>query len=145
MNDCERLDRSTLAKLQLERLHATLGPVLAHNAFYRHKLNATGVERAADIRSLEDFSHLPLTPRAELSVDQVEHPPYGTNLTYPAERYTRIHQTTGTTGQRLRWLDTAQSWAWMTEAWAEVLRGAGVGLIVALNCFPSEWIKISKD
>ena len=76
---------------------------------------------------MDDLARLPFTTRAELSADQVAHPPYGTNLTYPPECYTRIHQTSGTTGQRLRWLDTAESWDWWGRCWAQVYRAAGVG------------------
>jgi phenylacetate-CoA ligase len=43
------------------------------------------------------------------------------------ERYVRVHQTSGTTGQRLRWLDTEDSWRWFGRCWTEVYRGAGVG------------------
>ena len=38
----------------------------------------------------------------------------------------RLHQTSGTTGQRLRWLDTQADWDWFTGCWTEVYRGAGV-------------------
>src|SRR4029079_3574313 len=53
-------------------------------------------------------------------------PPFGTNLTYPIERYARLHQTSGTTGQPLRLLDTAESWDWWRECWQWVYRAAGV-------------------
>ena len=111
---------------QLDRLCALLGPVLEHNAFYRQKLNAAGIQRPEDIGNLAAYGEMPFTTRAELSSDQVLHPPYGSNLTFPAENYTRIHQTSGTTGQRLRWLDTAESWDWWGRCWAEVYQGAGV-------------------
>ena len=52
--------------------------------------------------------------------DQAASPPFGTNLTYPLDRYTRLHQTSGSSGtQPLRWLDTAESWEWWERAWAE--------------------------
>ena len=127
MSTCERLSRNALTEHQLNRLHTLLGPVLETNAFYRQKLNAAGITRAEDIATLGDLGRLPFTTRAELSADQVAHPPYGTNLTYPPECYTRIHQTSGTTGQRLRWLDTAESWDWWGRCWAQVYRAAGVG------------------
>ena len=126
MSTNRELDRSALNERQLARLHTLLGPVLASNAFYRQKLNAAGIGRPEDIESLAAYSQLPFTTRAELSADQIAHPPYGSNLTYPVERYTRIHQTSGTTGQRLRWLDTAESWDWWGRCWAEVYEGAGV-------------------
>ena len=79
-----------------------------------------------DVSSLADYRRLPFTTKEELSLDQARHPPYGTNLTYPSERYVRLHQTSGTTGRRLRWLDTQADWDWFTGCWMEVYRGAGV-------------------
>jgi phenylacetate-CoA ligase len=38
----------------------------------------------------------------------------------------RVHQTSGTTGAPLRWLDTQASWEWWARCWGFVLRGAGV-------------------
>lgn len=122
----ETLERSALEQLQLDKLRAMLGEVLQHNPFYRAKFLAIGVERADDIRTLDDYRRLPFTTRAELSTDQVATPPYGTNLTCAPEHYTRIHQTSGTTGQRLRWLDTAASWDWWGRCWSQVYHAAGI-------------------
>ena len=60
-------------------------------------------------------------------LDQAAHPPFGTNLTYPLDRYVRVHQTSGTSGAPLRWLDTQESWDWWARCWGFVLRGAGLG------------------
>src|SRR4030081_258938 len=58
-------------------------------------------------------------------VDQAERPPFGTNLTYPVDRYVRLHHTSGSSGQRpLRWLDTAESWRWWRRLWATYVYGA---------------------
>ncbi len=110
---------------QRERLGAMLDEVLATNAFYRRKLAAAGI---APGRALEAWQDLPFTTKTELSDDQAAHPPYGTDLTYPLERYVRLHQTSGTTGAPLRILDTAESWAWWARVWADhVYAAAGVG------------------
>src|SRR5205807_3327616 len=53
-------------------------------------------------------------------------PPYGQLLTYPLARYCRMHQTSGTSGQPLRWLDTAESWRWLLGCWASIYRIVGV-------------------
>src|SRR5690606_32343749 len=58
--------------------------------------------------------------------DQEEHPPYGQNLTYPLERYSRFHQTSGTSGKPMPWLDTPESWEALVGCWEEVYRAAGV-------------------
>ncbi len=111
---------------QLRRLHRLLDATLPTNAFYRHKMAVAGVGSGADVASIADYARLPFTTKAELSEDQQAAPPYGTNLTYPPERYVRMHQTSGTTGRPLRWLDTEKSWAWFGECWVDVFRGAGV-------------------
>ncbi len=121
------LDRPALEHVQLDKLRALLGDVLQNNPFYRAKLAAAGLGDAGDLGTMEDYRRLPFTTRAELSADQVDNPPYGTNLTCDVEHYTRIHQTSGTTGQRLRWLDTEASWEWWGRCWAQVYRGAGGG------------------
>ena len=59
--------------------------------------------------------------------DQRDHPPYGTNLTFPLEDYVQLHQTSGTTGVPLRVLDTAADWAWWRSMFARTLATAGVG------------------
>ncbi len=38
----------------------------------------------------------------------------------------RLHQTSGTTGTPIRWLDTQASWEWAARCWSVVLRAAGV-------------------
>ena len=103
---------------QRERLDAMLREVLQTNRFYRGKLGRSV--------SLDEWESLPFTTKTELSQDQAEHPPYGTALTYPLERYVRLHQTSGTTGKPLRILDTAESWRWWVHLWLRVYRAAGV-------------------
>ncbi|MCP3963256.1 MAG: phenylacetate--CoA ligase [bacterium] len=106
----------------LRRLIEELQPA---NRFYGPRLRAAGLD--GDLASLEVFrQRLPLTTKAELARDQEEEPPYGTNLTYPLERYVRLHQTSGTSGRPLRWLDTEDSWQWMLGAWVRVFEAAGL-------------------
>ncbi|RKU27646.1 phenylacetate--CoA ligase [Candidatus Poribacteria bacterium] len=113
-------------KIQLHRLREMLAPVLETNAFYRQKLTEAGIIQPNDLQTLDDYRQLPFTTKEELSADQVSHPPYGTNLTFPLEQYTCLHRTSGTTGEPLRWLDTAESWDWWGRCWGEIYRGAGV-------------------
>lgn len=124
---CETLDPGELEQQQLERLRLQLTIMLADNPFYRNKLHAAGIRSAADIACLADLTRLPYTTKDELSEDQRANPPYGTNCSLPHEAYSRLHQTSGTTGERLRWLDTAQSWSWWGRCWQAVYRAAGVG------------------
>jgi phenylacetate-CoA ligase len=119
MSDLDRFETWTdpeRRRAQWERLSANLPGLRQTNPFYRAKLP----ERANGLREL------PFTTKAELSEDQAAHPPFGTNLTYPIERYVRLHQTSGTTGRPLRLLDTPESWDWWRECWQPVYRAAGV-------------------
>ena len=110
---------------QWERLARGLPEVFRGNAFYRRKLTAAGF--AGDLGITADsWRSIPFTTKAELSQDQATHPPYGTNLTYPLERYVRLHQTSGTTGRPVRMLDTRESWQWWRECWRPIYRAAGV-------------------
>lgn len=119
-------DRDELVESQLRRLREMLVPILRDNAFYREKLTGAGLSSPGDVRTLDDYRRLPLTTKAELSADQDGHPPYGSNLTYCLREYIRVHQTSGTTGRPLRWLDTRQSWDWFAGCWRRVFNGAGV-------------------
>jgi len=112
------LDGEGLAALQRRKFADLLREILATNPFYRRKF--TGVSFDAPLH------RLPFTTRAEIQQNQLDHPPYGTNLTYPRERYVRLHQTSGSTATPLRWLDTVESWAWFKGCWKELYGAAGV-------------------
>ena len=98
--------------------------VLWTNPFYQKKYRELHLPEPGI--GIDDLPSLPFTEKSELVSDQELNPPYGTNLSRPAERYTRVHQTSGTTGSPLRWLDTRESWAWWLDCWVDVYRAAGV-------------------
>ncbi len=123
----EGMAREDLAAYQWQRFTPMFARIFEANPFYRRKWEAAGVDDPRDIRTWDGFRRLPLTTKAELVRDQEDHPPYGTDLTYPLDRYVRLHQTSGTTGRPLRWLDTAESWKWWLRCWTFVYRAAGVG------------------
>jgi phenylacetate-CoA ligase len=112
---------------QWARLTAGLRRVWATNAFWRARLEGAGLSDPRDVRSWGDFARLPRLTKADLAADQAAHPPFGTNLTDPVDRYVRVFQTSGTTGRPLRWLETEESWAWWARCWGFVFRGAGLG------------------
>jgi len=122
----ECLDRAALASLQGERLERLLAHIYGRNPFYTRKLDDAGIAVAA-LRFPRDLAKLPLTTKGELVADQSAHPPWGTALSEPIERYTRYCQTSSTTGSPLRWPDTNQSWQWVLECWKAVYRAARVG------------------
>ena len=108
-----------------DRLAALIHHIHGRNPFYTRKLDAAGLH-AQSLMFPRDLSKLPLTTKRELVADQEAAPPWGTNLTEPVDRYTRYNQTSSTTGNPLRWLDTNESWQWMLECWKAVYAGAKV-------------------
>src|SRR2546427_5782871 len=118
-------NRLALSQRQWVLLRELCAAILPANRFYAAKLQPELVSRLASMK--EFCEQVPFTTKAELAADQKAHPPYGTNLTFPLERYTRCHQTSGTAGAPLRWLDTPESWAWLLASWEQVLRAAGIG------------------
>ncbi len=114
--------RAAIEQRQFAKLTALLHAVIPANPFYTAKLGA-------DFKpgSLADFAaRAPFTTKSELVDDQQRNPSYGSNLTYPIERYTRYSQTSGTSGQPMRWLDTTESWDWMSGNWKRVYDAAGI-------------------
>ncbi|MAE31835.1 MAG: phenylacetate--CoA ligase [Verrucomicrobiales bacterium] len=117
--------REELERVQLAKLRKLLTAVRPANAFYEAKLGQAGVEAA--VESLDAFHvNCPFTTKLELAADHAEHPPFGSNLTFPVERYTRTHQTSGTSGAPMQWLDTPENWQWMIDNWCDIFRAAGV-------------------
>ncbi|MDZ4656227.1 MAG: phenylacetate--CoA ligase family protein [Bythopirellula sp.] len=117
----QSLSRDDLAAHQLARLNALLAQILPANEFYAAKLATFPREFTA----LEQLAELPLTHKDELS-PKVGASLAPANLTWPAERYLRYHQTSGTRGRPLPVLDTAEDWQWWVNCWQYVLDAAGV-------------------
>jgi phenylacetate-CoA ligase len=122
----EKLERDALASLQGQRLGELLSQLQGRNRFYTRKLEAARL-KVAELRFPRDLAELPLTTKAELTDDQAANPPWGSALTEPLSHYTRYCQTSSTTGQPLRWIDTNESWQWLLECWKAVYRAARVG------------------
>jgi len=121
----ETASREEIEVLQFRKLETLLKKVYATNPFYRSKFENFSVT-PSDIRSLDDLQRLPFTVKKEFEEDQERHPIFGTNLTEPLENYVRYHQTTGTTGKPLKWLETRESWQWRGRCAAMALWAAGV-------------------
>ena len=116
-------NHKAIEEQQFERLRRMIQAVLPTNDFYRKKLSNNDIK---DIGSSDELVQLPFTTKGELVEDQFQHPPYGTDLTFPIGNYTRVHQTSGTTGKPMYWLDTEESWTWWAECWKLIFQAAGV-------------------
>src|SRR5215470_13391712 len=114
-----------LHRLQAEGLARLLAEILPGNRFYARKLSEAGLDPAA-LSFPRDLHRLPFTTKDELLASQQAHPPDGEVLSFPAQRYTRLHQTSGTSGRPLRWLDTPESWGVLLDTWAALFELACV-------------------
>lgn len=110
---------------QLNRLNSLVEQIRGRNEFYTRRIEEAGLTEP--LSSLEDFvSRIPFTTKMDLVWDREEFPPYGSNLTFPLEQYSRFSQSSGTTRGPLAWLDTGDSWSAMLDCWDEVFEAAGV-------------------
>lgn len=110
---------------QWDSLLSLLTQAQESNPFYQRKFASVGAPRLP--QNPADFAvRWPLTTKVELVADQAAFPPYGTVRSRPLGEYTRLHQTSGTTGSPLRWLDTPDSWSALVDDWATVFSAAGV-------------------
>jgi phenylacetate-CoA ligase len=123
MKTPENLDRPELTARQSERLGELFAAVEASNPFWQRRL----AESAGESDPLKRLQQLPFVSKADLVADQAANPPYGTNLTFGRNAYSRLHQTSGTTtGTPMRWLDTPDSWQWFMDCWAQIFRLVGL-------------------
>lgn len=124
MSQLETAARELIEVHQLARLQVGLQRMLPHNAFYARKLLQN--KQALKLESLADLRYLPFTTKHDLVCDQVAHPPFGANLTYPPGNYVRLHQASSTTGSPLKILDTQETWDWWADCWVTSYQAAGV-------------------
>jgi len=101
--------------------------VAAHSDFFR----ALWDGRPPPER-LEDLPELPFSDKAGLRLSQAAHPPFGDYLAAPRAQVSRLHRTSGTTGQAMNLALSARDCA-ITEivgARAQALAGLGPGMMV---------------
>jgi phenylacetate-CoA ligase len=113
----ERMERVEIERFQVERLNRLLETILPANRFYADKF-ATVRKPVGDLAEIRDW---PFTFKQELVTTNREG---AANLTWPVDRYSRLHQTSGTHGRPLVVLDTAEDWQWWIECWQYVLDAA---------------------
>lgn len=125
MNDFK--NREALAAYQLSQLNTLFSLLLPDNTFYSDKYSQHEIHPGIQFKNFQSFfEQIPFTVKPELSEDFRKNPPYGSNLTFPREQYIRYHQTSGTSGIPLRWLDTAESWRHLLENWQIIYKKSGV-------------------
>jgi len=112
-------------KVILPKLQAQLKYAYERSPFYKMKWDKAGV-KPEDIRSLEDFEKIPFVTKDEIRQDQLEHPPFGSNVCVPAEAIGRVQGTSGTTGKPTAFAVSKGDMARMAEAHARIMWGFGM-------------------
>lgn len=108
-----------------EKFQALLQRVRETNAFQIDHF--PGLADCDQWSGFDEFAeNCPFTEKNDLALDRQQNQPYGTNLTFPVAEYSYFHQTSGTMGEPMAWLDTEDDWSWMLGNWDRVLAGAGV-------------------
>jgi len=130
----EMMDKDAIREHQWRGLKRLLSEIDGKNPFWTKRFQQHNLSVDC-ISCWEDFRQIEPVTKQELVADQNAHQPYGTNLTYPLIHYSRLHQTSGTTGRAMRWLDTPASWRWIKKCWAQIFRIAGLTKQDRL-CFP---------
>lgn len=118
------IERPKLEALQTKRLGALLTKVRRKSDFYRDRLERSGLD-AGKVSLAEFVEKMPFTTKMDLVWDREEFPPYGSNLTEPMPRYSRLCQSSGTTRGPLPFIDTAESWSAMLDCWDKVYEASG--------------------
>lgn len=123
------MTRAELENLQLRKLASGLRSALESNVFLRNRCAHVDVDHLCQRLDAGDKAALaliPFTTKAELLADQLANPPYGSNLTEPLANYVRLHQTSGTSGRPMRWLDTKENWEWLMGCWELIYQAVQV-------------------
>jgi phenylacetate-CoA ligase len=118
-------NRADILAHQETYLRALLIALDGRNAFYTAKMRAAGIQ-GKNLNRATFLAQFPFTTKAELVDDHARNQPFGSNLTYPVDKYVHFSQTSGSTGQPLRWLDTRDSWDWMAQSWMHFYQAVGI-------------------
>jgi phenylacetate-CoA ligase len=117
----ERASVEELRELQLQRLKWSLGHAYENVAFYRQAFDDAGVH-PSEVTTLADLGRFPLTTKGDLRAQY----PFGM-FAVPMSHVTRIHASSGTTGQPTVVGYTAEDLQMWSAVVARSIRAAGGG------------------
>jgi phenylacetate-CoA ligase len=121
LKDAEMLGAVKLLPVQQASWEHQRQYVASHSEFYTELWN--GLTPPADLR---DLPALPLSSKAQLRLSQSDHPPFGAYLTSSAATVTRLHRTSGTTGQAMNLALSARDCDMMETVGGRSHRAAGL-------------------
>ena len=120
MDPDEREQTVILSKLQAQMAYA-----YEYSLFYKRKWEEAGIN-PKDIHSLEDFKSVPITTKEDIRKDQMENPPFGSNVCVEAAEMARVQGTSGTTGKPTAFGISKGDMKRIAEAHARTMWGFGV-------------------
>ena len=109
----------------LPKLRAQMAYAYKKSSFYKRKWNEAGI-KPEDIRSLEDFESVPIITKADIRRDQMENPPFGSNVCVNADEMARVQGTSGTTGKPTAFGISKGDMQRIAEAHARAMWGVGI-------------------
>ena len=99
--------------------------VLPLNAFYLRKLRI-GAGNVSKSWIRDNFDSFEFTSKLELQNSQYSYPPYGDFHYLNLAQYNRFHQTSGSSGKPLLFLDSKDGWEWLLNNWLKIFALAGI-------------------
>jgi phenylacetate-CoA ligase len=109
----------------LKKLRSQVAWAYERSPFYRRKWDEAGVGPDT-LRTLADLNRFPVVLKAELRLDQEQHPPFGSYLCIDRSDVARIHGTSGTTGKPTAFCVGKDDWHRIANAHARVLWAMGI-------------------
>lgn len=95
MNNLDYLDSDEMNQNIVQpKLISQIEYIFMNSSFYQQKFKQVGLTMAD---ALKNFTSIPFTYKREVLDDQLNNPPYGSNLCVKLEQIKRVHRTSGTT------------------------------------------------
>lgn len=116
-------DPEQIESWQLDVLNRQLASILPKNKFYAEKFGDVSLQ----LTSLEELAALPFTTKEELVESSAKsNAGLSSHHTFDASAYSRMHRTSGTTGNPMVILDTTEDWTRWSWTWQHVLEAARI-------------------
>ena len=112
-------------KVILPKLQAQLRYAYGKSPFYKKKYDKAGIS-PEDIQSFKDFEQIPFLTKEEIRQDQMEKPPFGSNLCVSRKELARVQGTSGTTGKPTAFGISRGDMERIAEAHARIMWGFGM-------------------
>lgn len=122
--EVERLPRSRIEAMRLERLRWQLDRCYAESPFYRERFDRSGV-RPSHLRGVTDLRHFPIVTKQDLRDEQATHPPFGRYVVASRVSWRELHPSTGTTGVPVNTLWSAKDVDVITDHTARTMWSFG--------------------